>query len=212
MRKSTTSGGARPAFHGRVKAGFAKDGKLHALDLFVICDNGPYEAQGDGGISGLITSLLYQPPAMRFRSLDRPDQHAAARFAKSAGRHAGHHLDRADAGRRRPGSSASIRWRFAGSMRRKAKPLPARPDRAASGGMRRPARFIRQALDKGAELFNWDERKARAASASARRCAASASAMSTFFAGSSGFDGLLVIKPDGRSMCSRASATSAPSR
>ena len=42
-------GGARPAFHGRVKAGFAKDGKLTALDLFVICDNGPYEAQGDGG-------------------------------------------------------------------------------------------------------------------------------------------------------------------
>src|SRR5205085_10748201 len=62
-------GGARPAFHGRVKAGFAKDGRLLALDLFVICDHGPYEAQGDGGISGLITPLLYQSPAMRFRAL-----------------------------------------------------------------------------------------------------------------------------------------------
>ena len=62
-------GGARPAFHGRVKAGFAKDGRLTALDLFVICDNGPYESQGDGAISGLITSLLYQSPAMRFRAL-----------------------------------------------------------------------------------------------------------------------------------------------
>ena len=45
-------GGARPAFHGRVKAGFTKDGKLTALDLFVISDNGPYESQGDGAISG----------------------------------------------------------------------------------------------------------------------------------------------------------------
>ena len=62
-------GGARPALVGRVKAGFTKEGKLTALDLYVVSDNGPYEIQGDAAISGLITSLIYQAPAMRFRSV-----------------------------------------------------------------------------------------------------------------------------------------------
>ena len=35
--------------HGRVKAGFDKDGKLLAVDMFVICENGPFEQQGDTG-------------------------------------------------------------------------------------------------------------------------------------------------------------------
>ena len=42
-------GGARPAMHGRLKVGFAKDGRITALDMFVINENGPYEAQGDTG-------------------------------------------------------------------------------------------------------------------------------------------------------------------
>ena len=62
-------GGARPALVGRVKAGFTKEGKLTALDLYVVADNGPYEIQGDAAISGLITLADYQAPAMRFRSV-----------------------------------------------------------------------------------------------------------------------------------------------
>ena len=31
-------GRARPGFHGRVKVGFAKDGRITALDMFVICE------------------------------------------------------------------------------------------------------------------------------------------------------------------------------
>ena len=39
-------GGARPAFHGRVKAGFTKDGKLTAVDLFVISETAPMSHRG----------------------------------------------------------------------------------------------------------------------------------------------------------------------
>ena len=62
-------GRARPSLHGRVKAGFSKEGKLLALDMFVIADNGPYDAGGDGPSSGRIVSLLYQPENMRFGSV-----------------------------------------------------------------------------------------------------------------------------------------------
>jgi len=62
-------GGLRPSLHGRMKVGFAKDGRITAVDMFTICDTGPYEAAGDGGQSGRIVSLMYQPLAMRWRGV-----------------------------------------------------------------------------------------------------------------------------------------------
>ena len=52
-----------------MKVGFSKDGKITAVDMFTICNNGPYDAVGDAGASGLVVSLLYQPPAMRWRGV-----------------------------------------------------------------------------------------------------------------------------------------------
>ena len=62
-------GRARPGFQGRMKVGFSKDGKITALDMFAISNNGPYDANGDANASGVIVSLLYQPPAMRWRGV-----------------------------------------------------------------------------------------------------------------------------------------------
>src|SRR5438445_13692652 len=60
-------GGARPGLHGRMKIGFSKEGRITALDLFVVGENGPYEQGGDTVPSGRIVSLVYQPEAMPFR-------------------------------------------------------------------------------------------------------------------------------------------------
>src|SRR5690242_11204497 len=62
-------GRGRPGFHGRMKVGFTKEGRITALDMFVICDNGPYDQVGDAASSGRIVSLLYQPLAMRWRAV-----------------------------------------------------------------------------------------------------------------------------------------------
>ena len=62
-------GRARPGFSGRMKVGFSKDGRITALDMFVVSNNGPYDAQGDVPTSGRIVSLLYQPQAMRWRGV-----------------------------------------------------------------------------------------------------------------------------------------------
>ncbi len=40
-------GRARPSLHGRLKVGFTKEGNITAVDMFVVCDNGPYDPQGD---------------------------------------------------------------------------------------------------------------------------------------------------------------------
>ena len=52
-----------------MKVGFSKEGRILALDMFVISDNGPYDAQGDSPTSGRMVSLLYQPQAMRWRGV-----------------------------------------------------------------------------------------------------------------------------------------------
>src|SRR5258707_13155864 len=62
-------GRARPSFVGRMKVGFTKDGRITALDMFVISNNGPYDAQGDVPTSGRMVSLLYQPQTMRWRGV-----------------------------------------------------------------------------------------------------------------------------------------------
>ena len=62
-------GRGRPSLHGRIKAGFSKEGRITALDMYVICDNGPYDMVGDAFSSGRIVSVLYQPQAMRWRGV-----------------------------------------------------------------------------------------------------------------------------------------------
>ena len=57
--------------------------------------------------------------------------------------------------------------------------------------------FVKQALDRGSEQFRWNERKAHAAG-SGDRVRGVGVAVGTHPAGSIGFDGLMLIRPDGR--------------
>ena len=49
-------GRARPSLHGRMKVGFTKEGRITAVDMYVVCDNGPYDMVGDAFSSGRIVS------------------------------------------------------------------------------------------------------------------------------------------------------------
>ncbi len=189
-------GGARPAFVGRVKAGFARDGRLTALDLFVVSDNGPYEMQFDAPISGLVVSLLYQPQAMRFRSLSVLTNTPPRVSQSQPGGMQGIALVDpvlAKAARQLGVDQVAIRRLNAPE----GAPIagPRGPD--GKGGLPTTSAFIREALDRGAELFRWNERKGQSGRRGSKVRGVGVG-MSTFVAGSSGFDGLLVIKPDGR--------------
>jgi CO/xanthine dehydrogenase Mo-binding subunit len=58
--------------------------------------------------------------------------------------------------------------------------------------------FIKQALDQGAEKFNWNERVARNPKRIGTKVRGVGVSMSCYSGGSVGFDGLTLIKPDGR--------------
>src|SRR4029453_6568369 len=53
--------------------------------------------------------------------------------------------------------------------------------------------FVKEALDKGSELFRWDERKALAGKRDGTKVRGVGVAISTYAAGSVGFDGLIVL-------------------
>src|SRR5206468_5676567 len=54
-------GRARTNMTGRVKIGFRKDGRITALDLFIVQDSGAYGPMGDHRSAGNAASLIYQP-------------------------------------------------------------------------------------------------------------------------------------------------------
>src|SRR5438309_5683943 len=58
--------------------------------------------------------------------------------------------------------------------------------------------FVKEALDRGAEQFRWNERKAEGGKRKGSKVRGYGVATSSFVAGSTGYDGLFVIKPDGR--------------
>jgi xanthine dehydrogenase molybdenum-binding subunit len=189
-------GGIRPGMHGRVKAGFAKDGRLTALDLYLVGENSAYEAQNDSASGGRFVSLLYQPPAMRSRSItvltNTPPRRAQS---QPGGLQAIMMVEPviSKAARQLGIDQVAIRRLNAPEGKAKLGPADAKGQRGYA-----TSAFLKEALDRGAELFDWKTRSARSGRKTGSTVRGAGVAVSTFVAGSTGFDGLFVIKPDGR--------------
>ena len=78
-----------------MKIGFAKEGRITALDMFVICDNGPMTRRRLSVIGTYRFPVVSAASDALARS-NRDDQHAAAQRAEFARRNAGHRHYRAD--------------------------------------------------------------------------------------------------------------------
>ncbi|MGA9978479.1 MAG: xanthine dehydrogenase family protein molybdopterin-binding subunit [Candidatus Sulfotelmatobacter sp.] len=192
--EETFIGRARPGFQGRMKVGFSREGRIVALEMFVICDNGPYDAVGDAPSSGRIVSLLYQPLAMRWRGVTVLTN-TPPRSAQSA-----------------PGGLQGIvimepivakAARKLGvdqvAIRRINCPEGKAPFGPVVQGKRQYATsaFLKEALDRGAEQFKWSQRVARTPKRIGTKVRGVGVSLSCYVGGTIGFDGLLVIKPDG---------------
>jgi xanthine dehydrogenase molybdenum-binding subunit len=193
--EETFIGRARPSFQGRMKVGFSKEGQITALDMFVICDNGPYDAVGDAPSSGRIVSLLYQPQAMRWRGVTVLTNTPPRSAQSSPGGLQGIVIIEpiiAKAARRLGVDQVAIR--------RINCPEGKAPFGPAVQGKRGYATsaFLKEALDRGAEQFRWSERVARSPKKIGTKVRGVGVSLSCYVGGTIGFDGLLVIKPDGR--------------
>ena len=195
-RDETSFGKARPGVQARIKLGMRRDGRITAVDIHAIGDGGPYGRSGDHMNVGVIGSLGYQPVAMRMRG--------TGVYTNTPPRGA----------QRAPGGEQSMTM-LSPIIQKAAKQLGldqvevlkinAPEGQARFGAPLRDGQrsnvtsaFAKEALDKGAELFNWRERVRRSGRRTGARVTGVGVALSTFAAGASGVDGLFVIKPDGR--------------
>ena len=189
-------GRARTNMTGRAKIGFEKDGRIRALDIYVVQDNGPYGPMGDWRSGALSASLVYQPMAMRVR--------VANVFTNTPPR----------TQQRSPGPM-QFNGIVEGVLTKAAKQLGvdqvamrrinAPAGKASYGpanaeGQRRyvTGAFVQEALDRGAELFGWQGRLARSGQRHGTKARGIGVAVGPHGAGSVGFDGLMILRPDGR--------------
>jgi xanthine dehydrogenase molybdenum-binding subunit len=193
--EETFIGRARPGFQGRMKVGFSKEGRITALDMFVICDNGPYDAVGDAPSSGRIVSLLYQPQAMRWRGLTVLTNTPPRSAQSSPGGLQGIVIIEpiiAKAARNLGVDQVAIRRINCPEGKALLGPVVQGKRQYATSA------FLKEALDRGAEQFKWSERVARTPKRRGTKVRGIGVSLSCYVGGTIGFDGLLVIKPDGR--------------
>jgi CO/xanthine dehydrogenase Mo-binding subunit len=183
-------GVARPGFQGRIKMGFRADGRLSAVDLYIVQENGPNQGFGDLGAAASAVSIVYTPLAMRYRGIsvltNTPPRGA----------------------QRGPGQNqiaCAVEPLFDKAARQLGidlvaiRRVNAPTHESRYGGNQGPitSAYLREALDIGAEQFGWTERRARNGQRNGTKVTGVAVGQAFHSAGSSGFDGLLRIAPDG---------------
>ena len=189
--EETYLGRARPGMQARVRMGFRADGRITAIDFFALGDGGPF-AGGDQGGAASYASLAYTPLNMRFRGVQM--------FTNTPPK----------APQRGPGGAQVIGMfeplmdkaaRELGVDRLALRRLNAPEDSNVRFGPRQQgvtSCFAREAIDRGRELFGWEERIARSGQLNGTKRTGIGVGVSPYSAGSRGFDGLLVIRPDGK--------------
>jgi CO/xanthine dehydrogenase Mo-binding subunit len=187
-------GRARPSVIGRLKVGFAKDGRITALDMFTVCNSGAYDAQADGASAARIVSLLYQPEAMRQQAISVMTN-TPPRSAQSApgGMQGIAIIEPILAKAARQLGVDQVALRRVNCPEGKA--LFGAPVKGVRGHA--TSCFLKEALDKGAEQFRWQERAAQQKKMGSKVRGVGVS-LSAYVGGSTGFDGLMVITPQGR--------------
>ena len=189
-------GRARPGLHSRVKVAFRNDGRILAIDGIAIADNGPYAPRGDPRSAGDIISLAYQPLAMRWRYT------AVLTNTPPTG------AQRAPGGAQANGLMEPVLAKAARQLgidevdihRINAPEGKAEYGAPDAQGARNHITFtsVKQAIDRGAEIFGWQDRKARSGQRQGAKVRGIGMAVGPYSAGSIGYDGLFVIKPDGK--------------
>ena len=183
-------GSARPGFQGRIKMGFRTDGRLTAVDLYIVQENGPNSGGGDWNAASGAVSLVYTPPAMRFRGMSVLTNTPATGAQRGPGQNqiataVEPLLDKA--ARELGIDQVDIRRINA-------------PDNDTHHGSNQgtvTSAYLREALDIGAQQFDWAGKKAQSGQRRGSKVIGVGVGQAYHSAGSSGYDGLVRITSDG---------------
>jgi xanthine dehydrogenase molybdenum-binding subunit len=183
-------GSSRHGFQGRARLGFGSNGKLLAADLYIVQENGPTNGFNDWLSAGDALSLVYTPVAMRFRGVPvltntphrgpqrGPGQNQLAMAIEPLIDKAARELDIDPVAIRKinaPNSSSTY----------------------GDSDSQVTSAYLSDALQKGADLFNWNERKLRSGERNGTKVRGIGVGTAYHSAGSNGFDGLLRIDSNG---------------
>jgi CO/xanthine dehydrogenase Mo-binding subunit len=183
-------GSARNGFQGRVKLGFAENGKLIAADLYIVQESGANLGFWDFRNAPDLLSIMYQPQAMRWRGVPV--------FCNTPTRSA----------QRGPGYN-QMAYIMEPLIDRAARDLKIDrleirrlngPDMNGKVGPKRTpvsSCYVKDALAKGAERFNWAERIKRSGQRHGSKVTGIGVGQAYHPAGFANFDGLCRITPDG---------------
>jgi CO/xanthine dehydrogenase Mo-binding subunit len=184
-------GSARPGFQGRIKMGFRTDGRLLAVDLYIVQENGPDVGFNDYVSAADAVSLVYTPEAMKFRGIP-VDTNTPPRGPQ-----------------RGPGQN-QIACAVEPLLDKAAKALgidrvairaindPVHKSRYGAKSRGLTSSYINEALVQGAKEFNWEEKKKLSGQRSGAKVTGIGVGQAYHSAGASGFDGLVVITPEGK--------------
>lgn len=184
-------GSARPGFQGRIKMGFAADGRVKACDLYIVQENGPDVGMNDYLSAADALSLVYTPENMRFRGIPvqtntpprvpqrGPGQNQIACVVEPL-------MDKAAAAL----SISRLDIRTVNA-----------PDNSTLYGPRKgsvTSAYLKEAYAKGASEFDWTRRSKLSGQKNGTKVTGIGLGAAYHSAGYSGFDGLVVITPEGK--------------
>lgn len=198
--EETYIGRTRPGFQCGVKMGFRKDGRIVAIDAFIVEASGPYRRQGDNQTAINLTTLLYTAPNVRFRGIS-----VATNTPPGVSQRAPGGLQSAVLFEPLVSKAAKqlgldqVQIRMANAPEGPASFGLAPPDAPADRPRSKVTScFVKQCLEKGAALFNWEERRKLSGQRRGSKVRGVSVVTSTYTAGSIGVDGLFTIRPDGK--------------
>ena len=184
-------GSARHGLQGNIKIGFRADGRISAIDLYVIQDNGANAGFSDWLSAGDAVSLVYQPEAMRFRGIPV--------FTNTPGK----------GPQRGPGQN-QIHAAIAPMLDKAARELgldpltirqvnaPESDDSYGANQSSLTSSHLSEALAIGAERFDWAAKRAQSGQRNGSKVIGVGVGQAYHSAGSNGFDGLVRLTPDGK--------------
>ena len=187
------NGSARAGFQGWVKIGFAADGRVLALDCYIVQDNGSTAGFWDFQNFGMAASVILQPEAMRFRGIPVLTNTPPKGAQRGPGENQTANIlePLLDKGARELGIDR-LALRLANA--------PGGGPNGTIGPDRIPltSAFLREGLEQGAAKFGYDKRIKRTGKQADGKIRSIGIGQAYHAAGYNGWDGMVRITPDGK--------------
>ena len=184
-------GSARHGFQGRIKMGFRPDGRVAAVDLYIVQENGPNAGFSDWLSAADAIALVYTPQAMRFRGVPVLTNTPPRGPQRGPGQNQ-------IAGAIEPLIDKAARALKLDRVAIRRINAPNNDSKYGAQQSTVTSAYLSDALAQGATAFDWEQRKARSAQRNGSKVTGIGVGTAYHSAGGRGFDGLVVLTPDGK--------------